>query len=81
MAAQVGGGGVDEVPVAYCGVYHNPGDQRICVCAKDPAQCGKRVCAANLALPAGKAVCFIYVALLIGIPIIWIAVKEQWFEG
>lgn len=64
----------NATPIATCGVYHNRDDPRICVCAKDQAQCGKKVCAPNLATTAGAMICFCYVALLIVLPIIFIVI-------
>ena len=67
-------------PVAYCGVYHNPEDGRVCVCARDPAQCGKKVCAPNLATAPGKVICALYVVTLITVPIIVILNNQGHFD-
>ena len=50
---------------ANCHIYVNPSDKRVCVCVKDKAQCGKYVCAANLATTAGKVICFFYSATML----------------
>ena len=60
---------VDD-PVATCGIYNNPDDTRVVVCARDPSACNKRVCAANLATPAGKFLCLVYIALIVGIIVV-----------
>ena len=38
-----------------------------CVCARDPAQCGKRTPAANLATCAGKLICLVLVGAIVGL--------------
>ena len=55
----------DPVPDAPCGIYNDPDDERICVCARDPNQCGKRVPAANLAHPQGKLICCLYITAIV----------------
>ena len=52
---------------APCGVYYNAEDERVCVCARDPAQCGKRTPAANLATCAGKLICLVLVGAIVGV--------------
>lgn len=49
---------------APCGCYHNPEDPSICVCARDPYQCNKKVCAPNLATTGGKLICLMIVAII-----------------
>ena len=61
-----------DVPDAPCGIYCNPDDERVCVCARDPFQCGKRVPAANLATCRGKLICFIYVSVIVAAAVLGI---------
>ena len=61
-----------DVPDAPCGIYCNPDDERVCVCARDPFQCGKRVPAANLATCRGKLICCIYVAVIVAAAVLGI---------
>ena len=51
------------VPQTPLGIYHNPADQRICVCGRwgEPDECSRRWPAANLATWQGKLICFCYV--------------------
>lgn len=76
----MGGTNVDPVPEVVCGLYHNDADDRLCVCGKDTAQCGKRVCAANLAKPAGKLICLFYVAAIVGVSVALFFLRRYW-EG
>jgi hypothetical protein len=76
----MGGTNVDPVPEVVCGVYHNAADDRLCVCGRDTAQCGKRVCAANLAKPAGKLICFIHLAVIVGLAVAAFVIRRSW-EG
>ena len=62
--------GNDTARGAKCGFYYNPDDQRTCVCVKDEYQCGKTVCAANLAKPAGQIICFFYLGGLIALAVV-----------
>ena len=53
--------------------YSNKNDPRICVCGRDRAQCGKSVCAANVAHPAGMAITvLVYVAGIGSLVAAWI---------
>ena len=63
---------------AKCSFYYNPDDPRTCVCVEDEYQCGKTVCAANLAKPAGQIICFFYAGALIAIvtAVLWFRIGK-----